>query len=372
MAISKKNQNAINTVISNGGVCYPRELAKAELTTAKSVKYPINGEVFDITNITESELSSRKFYEYSARYGFVFDLITAICTEHPEWVFDDPNLNFYVLNLSRNTSEQYALDGIKGLSGDFWENVSLLCNNPEIFNIPILQPNGTLTLARVQPVIITLYKDDIKISCNSKGASLQYLKNLLNAGMITRIEVQFFKPLFSGLLERGSNWIALPKAFTGHIIKVIENHKDDPAMHNKRDIRGRPSVETVRKAIMYLNMHESEKATTQLNLNLLDFCLHVLPSELNVTSTYNDNGEKISKLYIHNYYRVKEKIELIFYLFNCMHKEENLKGFKFTTGNVFINKPENKINVTITRDNNTVLEYTLEDPNDIDYTDIPF
>ncbi|MCQ2387959.1 MAG: hypothetical protein MJ066_05915, partial [Clostridia bacterium] len=354
--INKKTQTAINTVINNGGVCYPRELAKAELTTAKSVKYPMNGEIYDIANITDAELSSRKFYEYSARYGFVFDLITAICTEHPEWVFDDPNLNFYILSLSRNTSEQYGLDGIKGLSGDFWENISLLCNNPEIFNIPLLQPNGKITLARVQPVIISLFKEDIKISCNSKGASLQYLKNLINDGMITRIEIQFFKPLFSGLLERGSNWIALPKAFTGHIIKVIENHKNDPAMHNKRDIRGRPSVETVRKSIMYLNMHESEKAKNQLNLNLLDFCLHVLPSELSVVTTYDENGNATHKLYVRNYYHVKEKIELIFYLYNCMYKEETIQGFKFTTGNVFINKDANKICVHITRDNNTVLE----------------
>lgn len=370
MAISKKNQNAINTVINNGGVCYPRELAGAELTTAKSVQYPVNGEIFDISNISPADLSSKKFYEYSARYGFVFDLITAVCTEHPNWVFDNSNSNYYTLSLIRETAETYGLDGLAGLNGSFWENIGLLAKNPEVFNIPLKQPNGNLTIATLQPVIVSLFKEDIKLTVNSKGAKLSDLKNLLDNQMITRIEILFFKPLFSGLLNNGESWLALPKAFTGHIIKVIENHKDDAEMHNKRDIRGRPSVETVRKAILFLNMHESERATTTLNLDLIDFCLHVLPSELDVTSKYDENGNKISKLYVRNYYRVKEKIELIFYLFNCMHKEENLKGFKFTTGNVFVDKANNNICVRITRDNNTVLEYNLKE--NTDFSDIPF
>ena len=368
---TKKNQTAIDTVKLNGGMCYPRELATAELTTAKSVQYPINGEIYDVSNISPDELSSKKFYEYSARYGFVFDLITAICTEHPEWVIDDPRSSFYSLKLKRETCEQYALDGLSGLSGEFWDNIIMLAKNPEVFkNIPFMDKDGKLSLITMQPVIVALFRENLQL--NSQNAFIGNLKKgtngLQDLGLITKVEILFFKPLFCGLLQKGSNWIALPKAFTGHIIKVIETHKGDPAMLNKQ-IRARPSVETVRKAIMYLNMHESENATSQLNIKLIDFCLHVLPSELDIC--WNDNDRKDGKLYVRNYMRVKEKIELIFYLYNCLHTEHKLKGFKFSTGRVFVDKQNNNIRVLISRDNNTVLEYTLED-NSINFDDIPF
>lgn len=362
--INERNKVAINKVIENGGMCYPRDLATAELLTAKSVKYTMNDVTYDVSNIQESQLTSRRFYEYSSKYGFVFDLITAICTEHPDWVYDNPELNFYVLSLRRETAEEYGLAGLKGLSGKFWENIGDLNNNPKVFkNIPVRQSDGTLSLVTVQPIIVTAYRDDPYLQTNSKGASITNLKNVTDSRMITRIEIQFFKPLFSGLLEKGNAWIALPKAFTGNIIKVCENHYSDWEMNNK-EVRGYPSPETIRKAIMYLNLHEYSGAETELNLKLIDFCLHVLPSELDIAPDFDDPQK--GRLYVRSYYRVKEKIELIFYLFNCMHTEQKLKGFKFKTGRVYVDKQKNNIKVMITRDNNTELVYNLEDTTTIE------
>jgi hypothetical protein len=296
---------------------YSKQIAFAEGGSPRQVQKLRNDWSENWISLTDNERKQlrRGQFAFGSIYPYTFDGLSNIATHYPE-LFQNHDENYYVVKLEvedwcnfsmmkyQEYNKGYFIHELlkRGSTSDVGEAKYLRC-------IPIEKGN----YISIQPLVIGFTQ---KTKEELSPLELKKLMNLKTFNECTKtirtVTIYVLKPLIDPIFEGYTGgWFSCPSALQAKIIHTLKTDKQH-LFDNLEPL-------WARKYFLYLNLHDGSHDKNSVEVDAIDLCEHVAPSEINANGSYT---------YIRDWNRVREKLEKANKFFMTMETKGLMKGAK--------------------------------------------
>lgn len=275
-------------------VKYPKALADAEITSSKTLQ----GDISDIITREKVTLEQlhRASFSLAGAYPYIFDALTALCSDNPDIQVYDFNTEqyetvkviqrhglFYTATLKWETFLQLALDGMEeGKQTLIDEICKMYSNRVETLKCVPLPNSGYSVTCRPIDIKAIYHKDQTT-------ASRAEMRGLINLDLhpISAITFDFFVPLFKATIEsRGSTgFFKLTRAFHAKMLHTMNKYRNTETFTKYGNIKTMPV--TYRRYQLFLGLHDNNKAPS-ITIPEAEIAIHIMPSDVDTSGNLKD------------------------------------------------------------------------------------
>lgn len=294
--------------------------------------------------LTMSELG-KGFFQYSGDFPFITTALCGLCTMNPATPDghlvirgqDDPQATHYSARLKWDTLVDLATDGMPDVKESFHREFFRAFNkNKTLF---VHMPNGYSVLTR--PVIIKniVYHDLTQMT----KAEAERCAKIGITRKIAFVDIDFFKPLFSGILgQSNEGFISMDKAFYAKIRHTINYINDNPILKARFSrFRNPRTGEFIKefpvvyyKYFLYLAMHIGGNCNGATTLQVQRMMEHVQAGQLDTAG------------HVKNWYNTKLFCDKAGMLFNEMAKLGYCEHTKGAITGSYYDVAHNEVRIT--------------------------
>jgi len=188
---------------------YPKAAAEAETTSRRQHGEKITRDENSLGIIARDPYAmsaekmdnlTRAAFELAGAHPFVFDAIAFLCTHYPRLIdrkTDSTELHFKT-TFPIDKFFDFALDGRTDFKPQLMTELYELARNPKGKMLPLDKNHSILTV----PICVSIVREDGQLA-DLDAMRLETLKqgNPNIKGLAKAVIVEFYKPLFSGLLK---------------------------------------------------------------------------------------------------------------------------------------------------------------------------
>lgn len=276
-----------------------KNLANTQLNTLKAVNNAMGDDVqvYDgdaLDFIGKADLR-KGFFEYSGDFPYITTALCGLCTENPKYPNgcfviggqDNNQASHYSARLKWETLVKLATDNLPDQKASFHREFFRAFKNDKTLFVHL--PNGYSVLTK--PIIIknVYFKDKEKMT----KADAERCARLGIYRTIDYVDIEFFKPLFSGILgQSNEGYIPMDTAFYAKLRHTINYINKDTILKARFSrFRNTRTSEFIKeypiayyKYFLYLAMHIGDNCDGATTLQVQRMLEHVAPGQLDTAN----------------------------------------------------------------------------------------